>query len=95
MKLLPSRRVIYTIQPCTMSLNANPHSKVQACLAVTCHLHVWQNHRDLLRATAVTRVCGTNTEIRVKQKVDPGEEYCPAASAGTRTRDLSVTSPAL
>ena len=24
-------------------------------LAVTCHLHIWLNDRDLLRATAVTR----------------------------------------
>ena len=29
--------------------------KVYACLAATCHLHFWQNDRDLLRATAVTR----------------------------------------
>ena len=29
--------------------------KVYASLAVTCHLHIWQNDRDLLRATAVTR----------------------------------------
>ena len=29
--------------------------KVYACLAVTCHLHFWQNDRGLLRATAVTR----------------------------------------
>ena len=29
--------------------------KVYACLAVTCNLHFWQNDRDLLRATAVTR----------------------------------------
>ena len=29
--------------------------KVYACLAVTCHLHIWQNDRDLLHATAVTR----------------------------------------
>ena len=29
--------------------------KVYACLAVTCHLHIWQNDQDLLRATAVTR----------------------------------------
>ena len=29
--------------------------KVYACLAVTCHLHFWQNDPDLLRATAVTR----------------------------------------
>ena len=29
--------------------------KVHAYLAVTCHQHFWQNDRDLLRATAVTR----------------------------------------
>ena len=29
--------------------------KVYACLAVTCHLHFWQNDRDFLRATVVTR----------------------------------------
>ena len=28
---------------------------VYACLAVTCHLHFWQNGRDFLRATVVTR----------------------------------------
>jgi len=46
---------VYTIQPCSMSLHAKPHSKVYACLAVTCQLHFWQNDRDLLRATEVTR----------------------------------------
>ena len=29
--------------------------KVHAYLAVTCHMHFWQNDRDLLRATAVRR----------------------------------------
>ena len=29
--------------------------KVYACLAATYHLHFWQNDRDLLHATAVTR----------------------------------------
>ena len=29
--------------------------KMYACLAVTCHLHFWQNDQGLLRATAVTR----------------------------------------
>ena len=29
--------------------------KVYACLAVTCHLHFWQNDRDFLRATVVAR----------------------------------------
>ena len=28
---------------------------MHACLAVTCHLHFWQNDRDFLRATVVTR----------------------------------------
>ena len=46
---------------CTPYNNAPCHflqshiRKVYACLAVTCHLHLWQNDRDLLRATAVTR----------------------------------------
>ena len=48
-----SARSVYTIQPSTMSLHAK--RKVYACLAVTCHLHFWQNDRDLLRTTAVTR----------------------------------------
>ena len=38
--------------------------RVHACLAVTCHLHFWQNDRDLLRATAVTREWN-EYEIRV------------------------------
>ena len=29
--------------------------RAYACLGVTCHLQFWQNDRDLLRATAVTR----------------------------------------
>ena len=29
--------------------------RVHTCLAVACHLHFWQNDRDLLRAIAVTR----------------------------------------
>ena len=35
----------------------SPLRKVYACLAVICHLHIWKNDRDLLRATAVTRGC--------------------------------------
>ena len=35
------------------------------CLAVTCHLHFWQNDWDLLHATAVMQVGGLDTEIRV------------------------------
>ena len=56
MKLLPSRRVL-----CTPYNHAPFHfmqshiRMVHACLAVTWRLHFWQNDRDLLRATAVTR----------------------------------------
>ena len=49
---------LYAIQPCT-SLQCHfiqSHiGRVYASLAVTCHLHFWQNDRGLLRATAVTR----------------------------------------
>ena len=48
-----SARSVYTIPPCTMSLHAK--REVHASLSVTCHLHFWQNDRDLLRATAITR----------------------------------------
>ena len=38
---------------------------------------------------------GMGIEIESAQKVDPGEEHCPAAPAegGTRTRDPSIKSP--
>ena len=68
--------------------------RVYACLAVTCHLHFWQNDRGLLRATAVTRGWNGYRNKRA-QKVDHGEENFPAPPAGIRTRDLSITSPAL
>ena len=43
----------YNHAPCHF-MQSHIH-KVYACLAVTCHLHFWQNDRDLLCATAVTR----------------------------------------
>ena len=48
--------------------------KVYACLAVTCHLHFWQNDRDFLRATVVTRGGKNGTdraEIRVSTESRP------------------------
>ena len=53
-KLLPFRRALctpYNHAPCHFM--QNHIRKVYACLAVACHLHFWQNDRDLLRATAV------------------------------------------
>ena len=65
------------IQPCTMchitsfhitSCKATYKCRVHAGLAVTCHLHFWQNDWDLLRATAVTRG-GVDTEISQHKKL--------------------------
>ena len=56
MKLQPSRRVLctpYNHAPCHFMQSYI--RKVYACLAVTCHLHFWQNDRGLLRAAAVKR----------------------------------------
>ena len=47
-----SAHFVYTIQPCTMSLHAKPHT--QGACVFTCNLHFWQNDQDLLHATAVT-----------------------------------------
>ena len=44
--------------------------RVYVCLAVTCLLHFWQNDRDLLRATTVTRG-GTDTNRRVSPERTP------------------------
>ena len=43
----------YNHAPCHFMQSHIP--KVYACLAVTCHLHFWQNDWDLLCATVVTR----------------------------------------
>ena len=79
MKLLPSRRrfcVYHTTMHHIISLYAKPHNlrRVHACFAVTCHLLFWQNYRDLLRATAVTRGWNGYRNKEPVQKVDPGEE---------------------
>ena len=55
MKLLPSWRVLCTPYNHVPYHFMQSHiCKVYAYLAVTCHLHFWQNDRGLLHATAVT-----------------------------------------
>ena len=39
---------------CRSATEPSPLPRVHVCLAVTCHLHFWQNDQDLLRATAGT-----------------------------------------
>ena len=69
--------------------------KEHVYLSVTCHLHFWQNDRDLLRAAAVTRWSNGYRKKGSAQKIDLGEENSPAVPAGTGTRDLLIMSLAL
>ena len=51
-------RSVSIIQLCTTSSRMSEPTnirRVHACLAVTCRQHFWQNDRDILRATVVTR----------------------------------------
>ena len=71
--------------------------KVYACLAVTCHLHFWQNDRDFLRATVVTR--GWNgyrnksqhRKSTLEKKILPPfqQGFEPATWSGALTTELS------
>ena len=76
---------------------------VYACLGVTYHLHFWQNDRGLSCATVVTRggalaPVGMGVE-RTRESAhnsgNSGEENSLGALEGIRTRNLSITSPAL
>ena len=83
-----SRRVLctpYNHAPC---LFMQSHTcKVDACLAVTCHLHFWQNGRDLLRATAVTR--GWNGYRNKSQHRKP-TQVCGCVSGGSGQSRMSI-----
>ena len=66
-----------------------------ACLAVTCHLHFWQNDRDFLRATVVTRGL-TDTEIRVSTESRPWRrKFSRRSSRDSNPRPFNHESGAL
>ena len=78
----------YSHAPCHF-MQLSHLRKMYACLAVTCHLHFWQNDRDILRATAVT--WGWNGyQKKSAQKLDPGEEKCRPWRRKTLTRSDKV-----
>ena len=59
-------------------------------------LHFWHNGLNLLHATALTRGWnGYRNKSQHRKFTLEKIENLPAAPAGTRTRDLSITSPAL
>ena len=56
--------------------------KVYACLAVTCHLHFWQNDRDLLRAIAVTQGWNRHRNKSQQRKLTLGKKILPLLQQG-------------
>ena len=98
-----SARSVYTIHPHTMSHHfMQSHiRRTHACLAVTCHLHFWQNDQDFFHATAVIQV-GMYTEIRVSTESWPWRRKLSCRSSwdsnpwpfnhesGTLTTDLPL-----
>ena len=101
-KLLPSGRKLCvhhsTMHQLKCHFNQSHIGRVYVCLAVTCHLHFWRNDRDRLRATVVTK--GRNgyrnkSQHRKLSLIFFFFFFSPATPAGTRTRDLLITSPTL
>ena len=72
---------VYAIQPCT-SLQCrfiqSQIGRVHVCLAVTRHLHFWQNDRDLSRATAVTRGWNGYWNKSQHRKLTPERKILPS-----------------
>ena len=96
MKLQPSRRK-FCVQHTTMHhVTSCKATYVRwECLAVTCHLHFWQNDWGLLRATAVTRG-GTDTEIRVSTESRPWRrKFSRRSSSDSNPRPFNHESGAL
>ena len=56
------------------------------CMFVTCRMHFWQNDRDLLRATAVTRGCNKYRHVNKH-----GKNLKKGSLAGNRTCHFSIT----
>ena len=84
---------------CKSRLIRSRMHRLNVCLAVTCHLYVWQNDWNDWPGSS-TCYCGNTGVERIPrwesaQKVDPGEENSPAGASGPWTRDLLITCPAL
>ena len=84
MKLLPCRRVLYRpYNHASCHFMQNRHIRtVHTYLAVTCHLHFWQNDRDLLRATAVTRGWNGHRNKSQHRKLTPEKRILPPLLQG-------------
>ena len=78
-----------TIQPCTSLQHHFIQShicRVYVCLAVTCHLHFWQNDWDLLCASVVTQGCNGYQNKSQHRKLTPEKKICPQLLRGLEPR---------
>ena len=69
--------------------------KLYACLAVTCHLHFWQNDRGVLRATAVTRGWNGYRNKSQHRKLTMEKKILPPLLQGFEPRPFDHESGAL
>ena len=93
-----SARSVYVFTPCNYTRNfMESHTReVHSCLAVRCHLHRWQNDRDVLRVAGVTRAWKgyrNSPSTESWPALDWEGNSNAATTAGTPARDLSTTSP--
>ena len=73
-------RSVYPMQPRNSLQSVFIRSrirKVYVCLSVTCHLHFWQNDRDLLRATAVRQGWNGYQNTSQHRKLTPEKKIIP------------------
>ena len=101
--LLPTSNLLLplTVYTCT-PYNHAPWYQVTSCQATylgctRVYLHFSQTDRDFFYFLYVLlqwHEGGMDTEIRISTEGWPWEENSPAPPTGTRTRDLSITSPA-
>ena len=71
---------VYNHAPCHF-IQSHIH-KVYACLAVTCHLHFWQNDWEYLHATAVTRVWNGYRNKSQHRKLTQKKKILPLLQQG-------------
>ena len=86
-----------TMHQFTVSFHSKPYiRRPNVHLAVTCHLHFWQNDRDLLPAAAVTREWnGDRNKSQHRKLILEKKTLPPFRPAGMWTRHLSITRSAL
>ena len=76
-----SAHSVYTIQVPYHFMQSHI-CKVHAYLAVTCHLHIWQNDWGLLRATAVTQGWNGYQNKSQHRKLTPEKKILPPLLQG-------------